>query len=108
MAHERTRRSSRRTWRLDVLVNDIFGGDRYTEWDKPVWGARLGRRRAHAVDGPAYAPDHLSCRHPAHVAHRRNPRHVRPDPGRYARPRTRHESPASPGRESAPMLGFQP
>jgi NAD(P)-dependent dehydrogenase (short-subunit alcohol dehydrogenase family) len=23
--------------RLDVLVNDIFGGDRYMEWDKPVW-----------------------------------------------------------------------
>jgi NAD(P)-dependent dehydrogenase (short-subunit alcohol dehydrogenase family) len=23
--------------RLDVLVNDIFGGDRYSEWDKPVW-----------------------------------------------------------------------
>jgi NAD(P)-dependent dehydrogenase (short-subunit alcohol dehydrogenase family) len=22
--------------RLDVLVNDIFGGDRYMEWDKPV------------------------------------------------------------------------
>lgn len=23
--------------RLDVLVNDIFGGDRYAQWDKPVW-----------------------------------------------------------------------
>ena len=23
--------------RLDVLVNDIFGGDRYAEWDKPLW-----------------------------------------------------------------------
>ncbi|HEU5216355.1 MAG TPA: SDR family oxidoreductase [Gaiellaceae bacterium] len=23
--------------RLEVLVNDIFGGDRYTEWDKPLW-----------------------------------------------------------------------
>jgi len=23
--------------RLDVLVNDIFGGDRYFEWDKPLW-----------------------------------------------------------------------
>jgi NAD(P)-dependent dehydrogenase (short-subunit alcohol dehydrogenase family) len=23
---------------LDVLVNDIFGGDRYAEWDKPLWG----------------------------------------------------------------------
>ena len=23
--------------RLDVVVNDIFGGDRYAEWDKPLW-----------------------------------------------------------------------
>jgi NAD(P)-dependent dehydrogenase (short-subunit alcohol dehydrogenase family) len=23
--------------RLDVLVNDIFGGDAYMEWDKPLW-----------------------------------------------------------------------
>jgi NAD(P)-dependent dehydrogenase (short-subunit alcohol dehydrogenase family) len=23
--------------RLDVLVNDIFGGDRYAEWDRPLW-----------------------------------------------------------------------
>jgi NAD(P)-dependent dehydrogenase (short-subunit alcohol dehydrogenase family) len=23
--------------RLDVLINDIFGGDRYAEWDKPLW-----------------------------------------------------------------------
>ena len=23
--------------RLDVLVNDIFGGDRYAEFDKPMW-----------------------------------------------------------------------
>ena len=23
--------------RLDVLVNDIFGGDRYSEWNKPLW-----------------------------------------------------------------------
>jgi NAD(P)-dependent dehydrogenase (short-subunit alcohol dehydrogenase family) len=23
--------------KLDVLVNDIFGGDRYMEWDKPLW-----------------------------------------------------------------------
>jgi NAD(P)-dependent dehydrogenase (short-subunit alcohol dehydrogenase family) len=23
--------------RLDVLINDIFGGDRYMEWDKPLW-----------------------------------------------------------------------
>lgn len=23
--------------RLDILINDIFGGDRYAEWDKPLW-----------------------------------------------------------------------
>jgi len=23
--------------RLDLLVNDIFGGDRYAEWEKPLW-----------------------------------------------------------------------
>ncbi len=23
--------------RLDVLVNDMFGGDRYAQWDKPLW-----------------------------------------------------------------------
>jgi NAD(P)-dependent dehydrogenase (short-subunit alcohol dehydrogenase family) len=23
--------------RLDILVNDIFGGDRYAEWGKPLW-----------------------------------------------------------------------
>lgn len=23
--------------RLDVLVNDIFGGDRYADWDHPLW-----------------------------------------------------------------------
>jgi len=23
--------------RLDVLVNDIFGGDRYMQWDQPLW-----------------------------------------------------------------------
>ncbi|HEX5195376.1 MAG TPA: SDR family oxidoreductase [Solirubrobacteraceae bacterium] len=23
--------------RLDLLVNDMFGGDRYAQWDKPLW-----------------------------------------------------------------------
>ena len=23
--------------RLDVLVNDIFGGDRYADWERPLW-----------------------------------------------------------------------
>jgi NAD(P)-dependent dehydrogenase (short-subunit alcohol dehydrogenase family) len=30
-------RIEREHGRLDLLVNDIFGGDRYSEWDKPVW-----------------------------------------------------------------------
>jgi len=30
-------RIERERGRLDVLVNDIFGGDRYSEWDKPLW-----------------------------------------------------------------------
>jgi len=30
-------RIGREHGRLDVLVNDIFGGDRYMEWDKPLW-----------------------------------------------------------------------
>src|SRR3954447_18371665 len=29
--------------RLDVLVNDIFGGDRYAQWETPLW--------AHDLDG---------------------------------------------------------
>ena len=28
--------------RLDVLVNDMFGGDRYAEFDKPLWEHDLG------------------------------------------------------------------
>jgi len=30
-------RIDREQGRLDLLVNDIFGGDRYMEWDKPLW-----------------------------------------------------------------------
>jgi len=30
-------RIEREQGRLDLLVNDIFGGDRYMEWDKPLW-----------------------------------------------------------------------
>jgi NAD(P)-dependent dehydrogenase (short-subunit alcohol dehydrogenase family) len=30
-------RIEREQGRLDVLVNDIFGGDRYAEWDKKLW-----------------------------------------------------------------------
>jgi NAD(P)-dependent dehydrogenase (short-subunit alcohol dehydrogenase family) len=30
-------RIQREQGRLDILVNDIFGGDRYMEWDKKLW-----------------------------------------------------------------------
>ncbi|MGI9157430.1 MAG: SDR family oxidoreductase [Marmoricola sp.] len=30
-------RADREHGRLDVLVNDIFGGDRYKQWDRPLW-----------------------------------------------------------------------
>jgi NAD(P)-dependent dehydrogenase (short-subunit alcohol dehydrogenase family) len=34
--------------RLDIVVNDIFGGERYAEWDKPLWehGLRMLRMAA--------------------------------------------------------------
>jgi len=31
------RRISDTCGRLDVLVNDIFGGDRYAQWNRPLW-----------------------------------------------------------------------
>lgn len=30
-------RIDREHGRLDVLVNDMFGGDRYAQWDRPLW-----------------------------------------------------------------------
>ncbi len=30
-------RIDREQGRLDVLVNDIFGGDRYADWERPLW-----------------------------------------------------------------------
>ncbi|MGH7609928.1 MAG: SDR family oxidoreductase [Candidatus Dormibacteria bacterium] len=32
-----TQRIEQAHGRLDLLVNDIFGGDRYMQWDKPLW-----------------------------------------------------------------------
>jgi NAD(P)-dependent dehydrogenase (short-subunit alcohol dehydrogenase family) len=34
---ELVRQIERDQGRLDLLVNDMFGGDRYAEWDKPLW-----------------------------------------------------------------------
>jgi NAD(P)-dependent dehydrogenase (short-subunit alcohol dehydrogenase family) len=46
-------RIDRERGRLDLLVNDIFGGDRYAEWDKKLWehdldgGLRMLRMGVH-------------------------------------------------------------
>jgi NAD(P)-dependent dehydrogenase (short-subunit alcohol dehydrogenase family) len=50
--------------RLDVLVNDIFGGDRYAQWDKPFWehdltgGLRMLRMgiETHVITGAIALP----------------------------------------------------
>ena len=50
--------------RLDVLVNDIFGGDRYMQWDKPLWehdwqgGLRMLQMgvHTHLITGQAAIP----------------------------------------------------
>ncbi|HEX6421752.1 MAG TPA: SDR family oxidoreductase [Acidimicrobiales bacterium] len=36
-------RIDREAGRLDVLVNDIWGGEKLFEWDRPVWEHDLGR-----------------------------------------------------------------
>lgn len=35
--HALVERIDRERGRLDILVNDMFGGDRYAEFDKPLW-----------------------------------------------------------------------
>ena len=50
--------------RLDVLVNDIFGGDRYTEWDKPLWEHDLAGGLRMLRMGVRHAPDHVAQRSP--------------------------------------------
>jgi NAD(P)-dependent dehydrogenase (short-subunit alcohol dehydrogenase family) len=50
--------------RLDVLVNDIFGGDRYADWEKPLWehdltgGLRMLQMgvHTHLITGQAAIP----------------------------------------------------
>lgn len=34
-------RIGREQGRLDILINDIFGGDRYADWDHPLWETDL-------------------------------------------------------------------
>jgi NAD(P)-dependent dehydrogenase (short-subunit alcohol dehydrogenase family) len=56
-----TDRVGREQGRLDILVNDIFGGDRYMQWDKKLWEHDLdGGLRMHR-----HPPDHLGQDAPA-------------------------------------------
>ncbi len=41
--HELVRRIDREHGRLDVLVNDVWGGDPLAEWNKPVWEHSLDK-----------------------------------------------------------------
>ena len=51
--------------RLDVLVNDIWGGERLFEWDTPGVGARPRQRPAAAAARARDPPDHEPPRAPA-------------------------------------------
>lgn len=56
---------------LDALVNDIFGGDRYAQWDKPLWEYdRQGGLRTLQVGVHTHL-HHLPDGDPADAAHRR-------------------------------------
>jgi NAD(P)-dependent dehydrogenase (short-subunit alcohol dehydrogenase family) len=48
--------------RLDILVNDIFGGDRYAEWDKPAYIGRGVAALATAKDADRWAGMIVSAR----------------------------------------------
>ncbi|MFI0424668.1 SDR family oxidoreductase [Spongiactinospora sp. 9N601] len=55
-------RIDREQGRLDILVNDIFGGDHLTEWDTPVWEHSLenGLRLLHlAIDTHVITSHHV-------------------------------------------------
>ena len=56
--------------RLDVLVDDMFGGDRYAQWDKPLWEHDPRRWFADAPDGRRYTSDHGPSRAAADVENR--------------------------------------
>ena len=48
--------------RLDVLVNDIWGGEKLVEWNTPVWEHDLDERAADAAAGDRHPPDHEPLR----------------------------------------------
>ena len=48
--------------RLDVLVNDIWGGEQLVEWNTPIWEHDLAERPAAAAPGDRHAPDHEPLR----------------------------------------------
>jgi NAD(P)-dependent dehydrogenase (short-subunit alcohol dehydrogenase family) len=60
-------RIERESSRLDVLVNDIWGGELLTEWEAPVWehdltnGLRLLRL---AIDTPRHEPPRAAAAEP--------------------------------------------
>jgi hypothetical protein len=53
--------------RLDVLVNDIFGGDRYAQWHTPMWehdlpgGLRMLRMGWTPISSPRMPPFRCCC-----------------------------------------------
>lgn len=78
-------RIDRERGRLDLLVNDIWGGEQLFEWDKPVWEHSLerGLRLLHlAVDTPLLAK--LRCKIRASL--RTPPAIARPSPRVLRRP----------------------
>jgi NAD(P)-dependent dehydrogenase (short-subunit alcohol dehydrogenase family) len=56
-------RVEREQGRLDVLVNDIFGGDRYAQWDKKLWEHDLdgGLRMVRMGIDTAEVERHAGC-----------------------------------------------
>ena len=57
-------RIERENSRLDILVNDIFGGDRYAQWDKKQWEHDLEgglRMLPHRAWTPTSSPAPTRC-----------------------------------------------
>ena len=77
--------------RLDLLVNDIFGGDRYAQWDKNLWahdlagGLRMLRMGVdtHLITS-AKAPHFCVSESPSYVARGVAALGADPDARRYA------------------------
>ena len=48
--------------RLDVLVNDVWGGEKLAEWDTPIWEHDLDGGLRHAAPGDRHASHHEPLR----------------------------------------------